>query len=70
MVKPYFSISKNKYQEHSDLNWKHEVWSFLFYQLNYTLYIINILIKTIGKEMNWTSKCKNTQYLANILPYQ
>ena len=60
MGKSHFFVSKNKYQEHSDLNWKHEVWSFLFYPLNYTLlFVINILGNIVGKEMPWTSKHKN-----------
>lgn len=43
---------KNKYiviviyiQEHSDLNWAIEVWSFLFYQINYTPYVFTYIIK-------------------------
>jgi hypothetical protein len=28
-------------QEHSDLNWEFEVWSFLFCQLNYTLFLLS-----------------------------
>jgi hypothetical protein len=38
-------LSANKHiilyflQEHSDSNWEIEVWSFLFYQLNHTLFI-------------------------------
>jgi hypothetical protein len=29
-------------QEHSELNWEFEVWSFLFCQLNYTLLIHDV----------------------------
>lgn len=32
---------KLRKQEYSDLNWEFEVWSFLFYQLNYTLFKLN-----------------------------
>ena len=33
-----FMINDSPNQEHSDLNWETEVWSFLFCLLNYALY--------------------------------
>lgn len=56
-------------QEYSDLNWELEGWSFLFCQLNYTL--LKPPIVNMKTEKRWIEHPGvNTQYLANILPYQ
>ena len=43
LLNPYIRVK----QEHSDLNWEFEVWSFLFCQLNYTLFYIFYVIPYI-----------------------